>query len=426
MDRRQFLRGVGGLTLGLPAMGASAGSTSALATTATGVPLRTVFVYFPNGAQPQHWGGDVRDGELAFGQTLTPLAKHSRSLQLLHGFDHANAEPGKDGAGDHARANATFLTGVRAKKTAGADIHLGRSIDQVIASAVGDQTRFPSLELSCDSVRKSGQCDSGYSCAYQYNLSWRSETQPMAPETNPRALYERLFGVPRNTQSQSPQLLSSRRKNQLLSLVWQDAKATQRTLGSADRRKLDEYLQSVRQIEVQLSRAESFGPLPRPDMAIPEGISESYERQLDVMFDLLAVALQSDATRVATMMMAADGSNRPFPQIGIPEGHHWLTHQSKDEARRKVAMIDRYYATRFAKFLDRLQSMKDPDGQSVLHNSMIVYGSGIGDGNRHNHDNLPVLLAGNGGGGLTPSRVVDGQSKPMSNLFVGLAERVGV
>ncbi len=435
MKRREFLRGIGGATLSMPAMAslgnsASAGPRSSAgsspATTPAGAPLRTVFVYFPNGAHQEHWFGQSDPSGLRLGQTLQPMRHLQDSIQMIGGLDHENAEAGPDGPGDHARANATFLTGVRAKKTSGADIRLGRSIDQELADAVGDQTRFKSLELSCDAVRKSGECDSGYSCAYQYNLAWRSETQPMAPETNPRALYERLFGIETPvTADESFRLAKQDRKN-LLDFVLADAKDVRRRLGGSDSRKLDEYLSSVRDIEISLAKAEQFPKPERPDMPIPAGVPDLYDRHIDLMFDLLAIALQSDATRVATMMLAADGSNRSFPQIGLPEGHHYLTHQSAEEMREKVALIDRFYVQRFTRFLDKLAATTDSDGSSVLHNSIIVYGGGIGDGNRHNHDNLPILVAGHGGGKLKPGRFVDAGSQPMSNLYVGLADKVGV
>lgn len=401
-------------------------AASLAGTTDAGVPLRTVFVYFPNGAHQEHWFGDSDETGLRLGQTLQPLSHLQDSVQIIGGLDHENAEAGPDGAGDHARANATYLTGVRAKKTAGADIRIGRSIDQEIAGVVGDQTRFASLELSCDSIRKSGACDSGYSCAYQYNLAWASETQPMSPETNPKSLYERLFGIEPKQQSAEAFKLSKADRKNLLDFVLEDARDVRRTLGGQDARKMDEYLSSIRDIERRLARSDQFPKPARPDMPVPEGVPDDYEQHIDLMFDLLKVALETDSTRVATLMLAADGSNRSFEAIGIPEGHHWLTHQSKNEAREKVALIDQFYAKRLARFLDSLNSATDSDGSNLLHNSTIVYGGGIGDGNRHNHDNLPVLVAGHGGGRLKPGRFVQAGSQPMSNFYLGLADKVGV
>jgi len=425
---------VGGAALSIPmfeSLGRSkiahAGSSSiAAGMTESGAPLRTVFVYFPNGAHQEHWFAESSEETFQIGQTLQPLMHRKESIQMIGGLDHENAEAGPDGAGDHARANATYLTGVRAKKTAGADIHLGRSIDQEIADVVGEQTRFKSIELSCDAVRKSGACDSGYSCAYQYNLSWRSETQPMTPETNPKALYQRLFGIEPTVTSGDAFRLGTKERKSLLDFVLEDAKDVRSRLGQQDARKMDEYLSSVRDIERQLARSDQFPPPARPDMAVPEGVPDEYAAHIDLMFDLLSIALRTDSTRVATLMLAADGSNRAFPEIGIPEGHHWLTHQSKNDKREKVALIDQFYTRRLARFLDGLATVNDVDGKSVLHNSVIVYGGGIGDGNRHNHDNLPVLVAGHGGGRLNPGRFVQAGSQPMSNLFVGLAEKVGL
>jgi hypothetical protein len=381
------------------------------------------FIYFPNGAQQQHWfpTGDESNFELS--PTLAPLGDVRHQIQILTGLDHVNAEPGPDGAGDHARANATFLTGVRARKTAGADIRAGVSVDQIAAQHLGKRTRFASLELSCDAVRKSGSCDSGYSCAYQFNLSWRSPTTPMAPETNPRAVFERLFG------DGGAGDLSKRRQQQqsVLDLVLDDAETFRHQLDAADRRKLDEYLTGVRELEQRLADAENWPELPRPAMPAPDGIPSDYGDYLSLMFDMLALALQTDATRIATFLMAGDGSNRAFPHIGIPEGHHYLTHQQhKTELAEKVAQIDRFYVERFAKFLAKLEASREADGSSVLDHSMIVYGGGIADGNEHSHTNLPIVLAGGGGATLRPGRFVRMPSMPMTNLFVSLLDRLGI
>ena len=357
-------------------------------------------------------------------QSLAPVKDQ---VQILGGLDHVNATPGPDGAGDHARASGTFLTGVRVKKTAGADIHAGISIDQVVANQVGHLTRFPSLELTCDAVRKSGNCDSGYSCAYQYNLAWRSPTQPVAPEPNPRLLFERLFGAGAPGERNESLLRRQQQQRSILDFVLDDARELQRQLTSRDKQKLDEYLGSVREIEQRIERAERFGAAPDPAVETPAGIPASFAEYIQIMFDMMILAFQTDSTRVATFLLANEGSNRPFTEIGIAEGHHYLTHhRNKQDMMDKVAEIDLWYMKQFAKFLQKMEQTKDVDGQSLLHNSMIVYGSGNADGNRHTHVNLPVILAGAGGGTMNPGRFVKFSSTPMSNLLLSLADRMGV
>jgi len=434
LTRRHFLRGLGAC-LALPAfesigplsaLAAGAGATK-LAATPTGAPLRMAFVYFPNGAiQPNWWPkGEGKDFELA--PTMEPLAKLKHQLQILGGMDHVNATPGPDGAGDHARASGTFLTGVRVKKTAGADIHAGISIDQVVANQIGHLTRFPSLELTCDSVRRSGNCDSGYSCAYQYNLAWRSPTQPVAPEPNPRLLFERLFGAGAHGERARSLLLRQQQQRSILDFVLDDARSLQGQMTARDKEKLEEYLASVREIEKRIEKSERFGGSPDPNVATPPGIPPKFDEYIQVMFDMMVLAFQTDSTRVATFLLANEGSNRAFPELGIPEGHHFLTHhQGKSEMIDKVAEIDLWYINQLAKFLEKLEQTKDIDGKSLLHNSMIVYGSGNADGNRHTHTNLPVLLAGNGGGTLNPGRVVKSGGIPMSNLLLSMTDRMGV
>src|SRR5205814_3242822 len=257
------------------------------------------------------------------------------------------------------------------------------SIDQVAANQVGHLTRFPSLELTCDAVRKSGNCDSGDSCAYQYNLSWRSPTQPVAPEPNPRLLFERLFGA--GAPGARGDSLDRRRQQQrsILDFVLDDARSLQRQLASRDKQKLDEYLGSVREIEKRIEHAERFETTPDPAIETPAGIPASFQEYIQIMYDMMVLAFQTDSTRIASFLLANEGSNRAFPEIGIAEGHHFLTHhRNKQEMIDKVAEIDLFYTKQFAKFLEKMQATKDVDGQSLLHNSMIVYGSGNADGTR--------------------------------------------
>jgi hypothetical protein len=435
LNRRQFLRGVGAC-LSLPVFEsalrpvATAAPATAIgagaAVTPSGAPLRMAFVYFPNGAHQDYWWPTGEGADFTLGRTMEPLAPLQRSIQVLGGLDHKNATAGNDGAGDHARANATFLTGERARKTDSTDIRVGVSVDQIVAQRVGQATRFSSLELSCDAIRKSGRCDSGYSCAYQHNLSWASPSTPMAPEVNPRLVFERLFGS--GSAAERQQAFQHRQQTQksLLDFVLDDARSLQRQLGRPDQQKLDEYLTGVREIEQRIQRAERFGDLPVPSMDTPTGIPADFGDYMDLMYDLLALAFETDSTRVATLLLAGDGSNRAYPQIGVPEGHHFCSHHRNDaELMEKIGRIDRFYMERFARFLQALEAKKDVDGRSVLHNSMIVYGCGNSDGNRHTHHNLPIVLAGAGGGMLHPGHYRRLGGEPMSNLFLSLTDRMG-
>lgn len=430
--RRHFLRGLGAC-IALPAFQSlvpgsllAAGTTTRLATTATGAPLRTAFLYFPNGAIPSAWWPENAGDGFKLSPTLQPLEGVRQQIQLLGGLDHKNATAGPDGAGDHARANGTFLTGVRMKKSA-SDIRAGISIDQVMARALRQHTRFPSLELTCEKTRNSGACDSGYACAYQFNVSWSSPTTPMTPEANPRQAFERLFGA--GSPGQRAASLQQRRREQrsILDFITDDARAMQRRLDATDKDKLDQYLTGVRELELRIQRSEQLGAVQDPSAQTPTGIPASYAEHVQLMFDLLVLAFQTDSTRVATLLLAHDGSNRSFKDIGISDGHHELSHHMGDaEKIRKLCEIDRWYVGQLAKFLGKLDATKDSDGKSLLHNSMILYGCGNADGNRHSHVNLPLVLAGGGGGTLTPGRYVKHGSVPASNLFLSLADRMGV
>jgi len=428
--RRHFLRGLGAC-IALPAfeslgaLKALAAPTSKLASTASGAPLRTAFVYFPNGAIPAAWWPKSEGREFEFSRTLQPLEPLRQHLQVLGGLDQRCAYGGQDGGGDHARGNGVFLTGVRLKKSA-TDIRAGISIDQAIAREIGHLTRFPSLELSSDAVRTSGACDSGYACAYQFNLSWSSATTPVAAESNPRMVFERLFGAGAPGERAENMKRRQQEQRSVLDFVLEDARGMNRRLNGRDKAKLDQYLTGVREIETNIQKAERFGAAKDPGIETPAGIPQDRAQHAQIMLDMLALAFQTDSTRVATIMLGHDGDNRSLPEIGTSEGHHDLSHHFQNEEKiQKLTEIDLWYATQFAKFLQKLDATKDADGRSILHNSMILYGSGNADGNRHTHANLPLILAGGGGGALTPGRYVQHGSKPMCNLLMNLAEKMG-
>ena len=433
LNRRRFLRGLGAC-LALPAF-ESLNPFGALATPAArlvdgaaakAAPVRMAFLYVPNGIIPSGWWPDADAGaDFPLSPTLQPLAKVKQNLTVISGLEDLSANAGADGGGDHARAGGTFLTGVRIKKTSGSDIHAGVSIDQVLAQQIGDQTRFPSLELSCDAIRKAGDCDSGYSCAYEYNLAWKSPNQPVTPETNPRLAFERLFGA--GSPSERAASLKRRQLEQhsILDFVMEDTSSLQKKLSGRDQQKLDQYLSSVRELETRIERAERM-PVANPQVETPSGIPPEFAEHIQLMYETLLLAFQTDSTRIATLLIAAEGSNRTFSEINISQGHHSLSHHRNDpDTVEKVKQIDLWYAQQLGKFLEKMDATQDVDGNSLLHNSMIVYGSGNADGNRHTHTNLPILLAGAGGGTIQTGRYVKVSPAPLTNLFLSMADRMG-
>lgn len=434
LSRRRFLRGVGACialpslaSLKLPVAQAASAAAGVAGSSAAGAPLRMAFVTLPNGVNQDNWWPKGEGANFELGPTMQSLAALKDQIQVLGGLDHLNATAGADGPGDHARASATLLTGCRARKTAGADIHLGTSIDQLAAKHIGHLTRFPSLELTCDAVRTSGGCDSGYSCAYQFNVSWRSATTPVPPEPNPRHVFERLFGGGSPAERRKNFQGRQQRQRSILDFVRDDALDLRRQLGVGDEQKLEEYLSSVREIEERIAQAEKFGELPNPEMETPSGIPKKVEEHVQLMYDMLLLAFQTDSTRVATLIMAHDGNNRSFPDIGVSQGHHDLSHhENRAENLEKIAKIDAHYLSFFGQFLDKLAHTEDVDGNSILHNSMIVYGCGNADGNRHSHTNLPVVLAGAAGGTLQTGRYHMVRSMPMSNMLLEMIEHMGI
>lgn len=430
LSRRNFLRGVSAC-IALPAfeslrpLRALAAANSNLATTATGAPLRVAFLAFPNGAIQSAWWPNGDGAQFEFSRTLKPLEPIRKYVQVLGGLDQKFAYGGPDGAGDHARGNGVFLTGVRLRKSA-TDIRAGISIDQVIARHIGHLTRFPSLELSSDAVRTSGACDSGYACAYQYNLAWSSPTTPVAPESNPRMVFERLFGAGPPDERAANMKRRQQEQRSVLDFVLEDARGMNRRLNGRDREKLDQYLTGIREIETTIEKAERFGAPKDPGVDSPSGIPQERAQYVQLMADMLVLAFQTDSTRVATFLLGHDGDNRSLPEIGISEGHHDLSHHFNNEEKvQKLADIDRWHVEQFARLLQKLEATKDVDGNSLLRNTMILYGSGNADGNRHTHSNLPLILAGGGGGALTPGRYVRHGSKPMTNLLLSLADKMG-
>lgn len=433
LSRRHFLRGAGTClalplfhSLGVSTVLGADGKPPGLATTASGAPLRSAFIFFPNGAIPGAWWPAVEGADFELGKTLQPLQDVRKQIQLCGGLDHVNADGGADGGGDHARGNAVFLTGQRLKKSA-TDLRAGISIDQQIAREVGHLTRLSSLELTCDHQRQTAGCDSGYSCAYQFNISWSSPKTPMTGESNPRLVFERLFGAgnPGERAAGTKRRLLEQRS--ILDFVMTDARSMQKRLGYKDQEKLDQYLTGVREIETRIQKAEKFGAVKDPEIKTPPGVPAEYGEHLQLMFDMLVMAFQTDSTRVATFCLAHDGSNRSFSEIGVSEGHHDLSHHmNKPEMMNKVAEIDLWYAKQFASFLKKMEQARDIDGSSLLQNSMIVYGGGNADANRHTHTNLPILLAGGGGGALSPGRYKNHAGKPACNLYLSLADRMGV
>jgi hypothetical protein len=426
IPRRTFLKGVG-TAIALPLLEAMVPvQVLAAASNQTRKPLRMAFVYVPNGVNMADWTPKADGTDFELPHILEPLKAHQRDLQVLTGLAHRKADPNGDGAGDHARASASFLTGMQARKTAAVDIRAGVSVDQVAAARIGGMTRLPSLELSCDKGQQAGSCDSGYSCAYQFNLAWKSATTPLPPEVNPRIVFERLFS--NGIAGESDEARAARQANHksILDFVLQDARQLRSQLGVTDRRKLDEYMTAVREIEQRIERAEALGAA-RTDYAMPAGIPADYEQHLRIMFDLLTLAFQTDTTRISTFIVAHDGSNRSYPVIGVSDGHHDLSHHGGNlEKKTKIAAINQFHVRQFAYFLEKLKSIKEGEG-SLLDHCMIVYGSGISDGNAHNHNDLPVLLAGHGGGALATGRHVRyTKDTPMTNLYLSMLDRMGV
>jgi hypothetical protein len=423
LARRTFLRGAGA-TLALPFLDAMRPAFARAASTAS--PVRLSFAYVPNGIIMPDWTPAADGSAFAFTRILKPLEPLRDDVLVLSGLAHNNANELGDGPGDHARAAACFLTGVHAKKTAGADIRNGVSADQIVAQALAAETRLPSLELGCEESRTVGNCDSGYSCAYTNSISWRAATTPMPPETNPRLAFERLFGDADNADP-AVRAQRARERTSILDVVAERSRELMGQLGTADRRKLDEYQYAVREIERQIQRAETDTRPLVPPIEKPSGIPETFAEYLKLMYELQVIAFQADLTRVATLMVGREGSLQSYPEIGVPDPHHPLTHhQNNPEWVEKVTRINVHHMELFAHFVSRLKATPDGDG-TLLDHSMVVYGSAIADGNKHTHEALPVLLAGRGGGSIKSGRhVAYAKQTPLTNLYLTLLDRMGV
>lgn len=432
VSRRAILRGLG-VAMAMPWLESFAGSRAlaAVASTAapvtvgpSGAPVRLAFVFIPNGVNFDAWEvkGEGRNFELS--RTMEPLAAVKQHINVYTGLTLKKARANGDGPGDHARSSASFLTGQQARKTAGNDIRNGVSIDQVAAGEIGRQTRLPSIELGCEHGPSAGNCDSGYSCAYSSNISWRDESTPMAKVIDPAAAFERLFGDAKNAAAARERMA---RRQSILDFVLEDSKALESRLGSSDRRKLDQFQTAVREIELRVQRAQTeTTPAKLPDAKAPAGIPEKVSEHMDLMFDMLMLAFQTDTTRVGTLMLAVDGSNRTFPEIGVKEGHHHLSHhQNNADMIDKIRKIDRFHMERFARFVKRMSETPEGDG-SLLDNCLVMLGGGISDGNRHNHENLPILLAGRGGKAVETGRLVHSPKEtPLCNLYLSMLEKAG-
>ncbi|HLF94859.1 MAG TPA: DUF1552 domain-containing protein [Planctomycetota bacterium] len=427
ITRRTVLRGLG-TAMALPALDAMVPRGAFANGDAAKPPMRLAVMFFPNGVNVSKWTPRETGASYSLPPTLEPLQNVKDEINVFTGLTHDKARANGDGAGDHARSAATFLTGSQAKKTDGKEIRAGISLDQLIAEKVGQTTRLPSLEIGCDKGAMAGNCDSGYSCAYSSTIVWKSPTQPIPKEVNPRLIFERLFGDPNKVAEERDRAKALLYKKSVLDLVLEDAKKLNGDLGGADRRKVEEYLDSVRSIEKQIQAAErdTERRLP-PELEVPDGVPGEFPKYVRLMVDLLVAALQTQTTRVATFMLANEGSNRTFPFIDVRDGHHSISHHAGNQEKlEKIAKIDRFYVGQFAYLVEKLRSIKEGDG-TLLDSTMALYGNSIGDGNRHNHDELPVLFAGKAQGTVQTGRHVRyPRNTPLANLYLSILDRMGV
>jgi hypothetical protein len=422
LNRRTLLRGIGG-ALALPLLDSMIPARAAAGTKPI---IRLGFVYTPNGMIPAGWLPKIEGSGFEITPTMRPLAPFRENLLVLSNLTQRTADALGDGGGDHARAGATWLTGVHPKKTEGSEIHAGISADQIAAKALGKQTQFASLELGIEEPSFAGGCDSGYSCAYTNTISWRGPTTPNPVQISPRTVFERLFGDGESTDP-AARLKRMQQDRSILDYVNGDVARLEPKLGARDKSKLDEYLESIRDIERRIQKAEEQTSFKTPVMARPVGIPEVFEEHARLMSDLMVVAFQTDMARVITYMFAREGSNRAFPELGVPEGCHVVTHHQNDPGKiAKAQIVEEHRAKSFAYLLKRMSEAEDGDG-TLLDHTLLLYGAGIRDGNTHDHIDLPLVLAGGKSAGLKSGRHIRSSAKtPMTNLLVTILDRVGV
>ncbi len=430
LPRRTVLRGLGA-SLALPLLDSMVPAFAAGRSTAARPVRRFGAVYVPNGVEMRAWTppgpADAISTPLELTSVLEPLAPVRDQVNILTGLADKVAIPREgEGVGDHARAASTWLTGVHVKKTEGADIRAGVSVDQIAARALGQETQLASLELAIDSVEVLGACDQGYSCAYANTVAWRTPTTPLPMENNPRAVFERLFGATDSTDVKA-RLARLRQDRSILDFVTEEARGLQGTLGAGDRLKLTQYLDAVRDVERRIRMAEAQSDRELPVVEQPVGIPDTFEQHCRLMFDLLLLAYQTDLTRVSTFMFGREVSGRSFPEIGVPGGHHGYSHHQNDpENLAMLARINTHHIRQLGYFLERMHATPDGDG-SLLDHSLFVYGSGISDGNLHFHLDLPTLLAGGAAGRVAGGRHLRYPSDtPLTNLHVAVLDKLGL
>ena len=427
LSRRSVLRGVG-TALALPLLDAMVPAFAGPTEVASKSPTRMGFVYIPQGAIIEKWTPATEGAGYQMTPILQPLEPLRDHVLVLTGLDQRSAEAApSENNGPHTRTTAAYLTGVHPKQTRGADYLLAPSVDQIAAAQLGKQTQLSSLELALDTGYTSGVCEGEWSCVYANTLSWRTPTTPLPVENHPRVVFERLFGDNDTTDS-AARVARMRENRSLLDFVSNSASRLMTGLGPTDRAKLTEYLDAIRDVERRIEIAEEQASREVPTLERPGGsIPGAFEDYIKLMFDMQVLAYQTDLTRVSTFMIAHESSNRTYPQIGVPDPHHPLTHhRGLADMKAKVAIINNYHVKMFGYFLDRLRSTPDGDG-SLLDHSMVLYGSGISDGNFHTNENLPLLLAGGAGGKLKGGRHLKYPvGTPMTNLFLTMLDKVGV
>jgi hypothetical protein len=423
LSRRTFLRGAGAV-IGLPLLDAMTPALAWARGPARVPPTRLAYVYVPNGMVMANWTPAATGRDFALTPILRPLERFRAQTLVLSGLMCHNANALGDGPGDHARAAASFLTGAHPRES-GSDIHAGVSADQMAAAAVGQHTRLRSLELGLEDTRMVGLCDARYSCAYTSSISWRTPTTPLAPLTNPRHVFERLFGNTDPNLNAATAARRARYRQSILDGAVADTRRLTSNVGPADRRTIEEYLTSIREVERGIQQFQPTGA--GPGVERPTGTPADYAEHARLMFDLLALAFRADLTRVSTLMVGRESSIRSYDQIGISESHHQLSHHRNDPATlAKLTRIQTYHLGFFAQFIARLHAVRDGDA-TLLDRCLIVYGAGIADSNRHTHERLPVLVVGKGSGTLRTGRHIDyGRDLPVTNLHLALLDRLNV